>query len=97
MSTELKTDRLVTDLKRVVEDSEDLLVATKDAVGEKMHDVRNRMTKALDSAKRTYRRASDEAIAGAKVADRTIREHPYPSIGVALGVGILVGLLIARK
>ena len=96
-ATELNTDKLVTDLKRIVNDSEEILHATKDAVGEKAHEVRERLTKALESAKRTCRRLEDKAIEGAKAADRTIRDHPYQSLGVAFGVGLLIGVLVTRR
>ena len=36
-------------------------------------------------------------IAGAKAADKTIRDHPYESIGVAFGLGLLIGVLVTRK
>lgn len=96
-ATELNTDRLVTDLKRIVQDSEALLHATKDAVGDKAQEVRERLTDALESAKHTCRRLEDKAIEGAKAADQTIRDHPYQSIGVAFGVGLLIGVLVTRK
>ena len=96
-ATEQSTDRLVTDLKRIVQDSEALLHATKDAVGDKAHEVRERLTDALASAKHTCRGLEDKAIEGAKAADQTIRAHPYQSIGVAFGVGLLIGVLVTRK
>ena len=96
-ATELSTDRLVTDLKRIVSDSEALLHATKDAVGDKAHEVRERLGNALASAKQTCHRLEDKAIEGAKAADQTIRDHPYQSIGVAFGVGLLIGVLVTRK
>lgn len=96
-ATELNTDKLVTDLKRIVTDSEELLHATKDAVGDKAHEVRQRLTEALESAKRTCRRLEEKALEGAKAADRAIRDHPYQSVGVAFGVGLLIGVLVTRK
>jgi ElaB/YqjD/DUF883 family membrane-anchored ribosome-binding protein len=96
-ATELNTDKLVTDLKRIVHDSEEILHATKDAVGEKAQEVRERFTNALESARRTCRRLEDKAIEGARAADRTIRYHPYQSLGVALGVGLLIGVLVTRN
>ena len=39
----------------------------------------------------------EKTIAVAKATDRTIREHPYESIGIAFGLGLLVGVLVARK
>ena len=91
------TDRLVTDLKRIARDSEELLHTTKDAVGDKAQEVRERLTDALDAAKRTCRGLEDKAIEGAKAADKTIRDHPYQSIGVAFGVGLLIGVLVTKK
>jgi len=91
------TNRLVTDLKRVVQSSEELLHATKDDVGDKAHAVRERLTDALDDAKRTCHHLEGKALDSAKAADKTIREHPYQSIGVAFGVGLLIGVLVTRK
>jgi len=91
------TDRLVTDLKRIVRDSEELLHTTKGAVGDKAQEVRERLTATLDTAKRTCRDLEDKAIEGSKAADKTIRDHPYQSIGVAFGVGLLIGVLVTRK
>ena len=91
------TDRLVTDLKRIVQSSEELLHATRDSVGDKAEEIRERLTDALDEAKRSCRQLEEKAVASAKVADKTIREHPYQSIGVAFGVGLLIGVLVTRK
>ena len=96
-ANELNTDKLVTDLKRVVRDSEELLQATAGAVGDKAHEVRERLSGALESAKRTCHRLEEKAIEGAKAADRVVREHPYQSIGVAFGIGLLIGVLVTRK
>jgi ElaB/YqjD/DUF883 family membrane-anchored ribosome-binding protein len=39
----------------------------------------------------------DQAVAGAKTADKAIREHPYKAIGIAVGVGAVIGFLLARR
>lgn len=96
-ATEPNTDKLVSDLKRLVADSEELLHATKDAAGEKAREVRERLNDALDAAKRSCHRLEEKAVESAKAADKTIREHPYQSIGVAFGVGLLIGVLVTRK
>ncbi|HLP26656.1 MAG TPA: hypothetical protein VK477_13325, partial [Acidobacteriota bacterium] len=36
-------------------------------------------------------------VAGAKYTDRAIRDHPYQSLAIALGVGVLAGILIGRR
>ena len=96
-ANELNTDKLVADLKRVVRDSEELLLATAGAAGDKAQEVRERLTDALETAKRTCHRLEEKAVEGAKAADRAVREHPYQSIGVAFGIGLLIGVLVTRK
>jgi ElaB/YqjD/DUF883 family membrane-anchored ribosome-binding protein len=56
---------------------------------------------ALERAKTTYadfqERGLESARAAASKADDTIRMHPYESIGVAFGLGILIGVLLRRR
>jgi ElaB/YqjD/DUF883 family membrane-anchored ribosome-binding protein len=54
----------------------------------------SRLAQALDTAKV---RVQEGTVASAKATDRAIREHPYESLGVAFGVGVLIGVLIARR
>ncbi len=93
----ISTEKLVTDLKRVVRDSEELLQSSAGAVGEKAHEMRERLAATLESAKATCRRLEEKAIEGAKATDRVIRDHPYESIGVAFGIGMLIGVLVTRR
>lgn len=97
MSTEQANVRLASDLKAVVQDAEELMQATAGQAGEEVSAVRSRLSAALESAKATCRRFEEKTIAAAKATDRTIREHPYESIGIAFGLGLLVGVLVARK
>jgi ElaB/YqjD/DUF883 family membrane-anchored ribosome-binding protein len=96
-ATEVNTDKLVTDLKRIVTDSEELLHDSKDVAGAKAQEMRARLHDAMESAKNACQRLEAKAVEGAKAADRTIREHPYQSIGVAFGLGLLIGVLVTRK
>lgn len=97
MSQEATMEKLMTDLKVVTKDAEAVLSATAGQAGEKMAELRTRLSSALDSAKETCRKLQDKTVAGAKVADKTIREHPYESIGAAFGLGLLIGVLVARR
>jgi ElaB/YqjD/DUF883 family membrane-anchored ribosome-binding protein len=97
VNTEQANVRLASNLKAVVQDAEELMQATAGQAGEKVSAVRSRLSAALESAKATCRRFEEKTIAAAKATDRTIREHPYESIGIAFGLGLLVGVLVARK
>ncbi|MSU63998.1 MAG: DUF883 domain-containing protein [Pedosphaera sp.] len=97
MNAELNTDRLVMDMKNVVQDAEDLMKATAGEVTDKAKAARDRLAGALESARDTCTRLEERAVAGAKAADRVVREHPYQSIGIAFGVGILIGVLVGKR
>lgn len=92
---------MVTDLRTLARDAEDLLKATAGDASEKAKEARARLGAALERAKSTCQDTQEQTIvtakAAAKKADTVIRDHPYESIGVAFGVGLLIGLLITRK
>ena len=95
--SEVNTEKLVSDLEVIAQDAEELLKASAGQVGEKAHEARARLTAALESAKASCRRLEEKAIESAKATDKVIREHPYQSIGVAFGIGLLIGVLVTRK
>src|SRR3954454_23374494 len=59
--------------------------------------LRNQFEAAQDRFHDLYGQAKDKTIAGAKYTDKAVRSHPYESIAIAAGVGLLVGLLIGRS
>ena len=89
--------KLASDLKLVMRDAEELLKATAGQAGEKLGEIRSRLASALESAKLTSANVQDKTVQAAKTADRAIREHPYESVGIAFGVGLLLGVLLNRK
>lgn len=97
MTNEANMGKLVDDLRVLSHDAEAMLRETAGQTGEKVMELRGRLAASLESAKATYRRLEEKAVAGAKVADKTIREHPYESIGAAFGVGLLIGVLVGRR
>jgi len=89
--------KLMNDLKILVHDAEGLLKATSTDLGEKAREARAKLTATLDSAKATCKRLEEKTVAAAKAADEVIREHPYHSLGIAFGAGVLIGVLMNRK
>src|SRR6266404_5861756 len=53
-----------------------------------------RLGTAWESAKSSVQ---ERAVTSAKATDRAIRDHPYESIGIAFGIGVLLGVLINRR
>jgi ElaB/YqjD/DUF883 family membrane-anchored ribosome-binding protein len=97
----LARERVVEDLKALVKDSEELLKATAGDVSDKAREARTRLAAALERARASCEHLQEQTLAKAKAAakkaDATIRSHPYESIGIAFGVGVLIGFLISRK
>ncbi|MEW6158609.1 MAG: DUF883 family protein [Verrucomicrobiota bacterium] len=97
----LARERVLADLKSLVRDSEDLLKATAGDMSEKAKDARARVSAALERARSTCETLQEQTVAtaraAAKQADTVIRQHPYESIGIAFGVGLLIGVLVTRK
>lgn len=79
------------------DETRSLLEATANATEEKVVEARNRLAAAMDAAKETYGRIQDKAVEGAKATDRAIRENPYQAIGIAFGLGALIGFLLSRR
>ena len=94
---EESTERLLEDLKAVVDDGEELLRAGVQDLGERGLAARERLAAALEVARQTRRRLQERAVVSAQATDRLIREYPYQSIGIAFGCGMLFGILVNRR
>ena len=81
----------------LAEDARALMTATADVAGEKVADARKRLADALEGAKEIAGRVRDQAVDYAKATDEAVRENPYKAIGIALGVGALLGYLLSRR
>ena len=85
-----ETQAIRNDMRQLAEDARALMAATADVAGEKVAEARKRLAAALDSAKEIAGRVREKA-------DESVREHPYQAIGIAFGVGALIGYLAARR
>ena len=99
--TQATRDKLLSDVKLVLADAEELLKLTASDASGKLTDVRSRLGERVASAKGRILDLEEAAVAKAKevakATDTYVHENPWQSIGVAAGVGFLVGLLIGRR
>jgi ElaB/YqjD/DUF883 family membrane-anchored ribosome-binding protein len=97
----VQTEKLVTDVKVLVNDTEELVKATAAQAGEKIVEMRNRAQEAVNTLKPRLTTFESEIVNKAKssatATDAYIRENPWSAIGVAAGVGLAIGLLIGRR
>lgn len=103
MNTETRAakDKLMEDLKAVMQDAEELLKATAGQTGEKISAVRARAEENLREVRRKLGEMEEDlmvhARAAVKGADDLVHEKPWQSIAVAAGVAFLLGLLAGRR
>jgi ElaB/YqjD/DUF883 family membrane-anchored ribosome-binding protein len=98
---EVSTEKLMQDLRTVVADAEALLKATAGQAGEKMAEVRARAEESVRAARASLEQAgvavAARARATAREAEEYVQDNPWTSIGIAAGVGFLIGYLIGRR
>ncbi len=104
MAEELTTankERLVSDLKVVISDTEELLRATAGAAGEKAGELRERIAIRLRDAKERLADIEaavvDKTKAAARATDDFVHEDPWKAVGVAAAIGLTLGVLIGRR
>jgi ElaB/YqjD/DUF883 family membrane-anchored ribosome-binding protein len=92
-----ETQAIGNDIGQLADDARALMTATADVAGEKVGEARKRLAAALERSKEIAANMRDKAVAGAKVADKAVHEHPYQAIAIGVGVGALIGYLVARR
>ena len=93
--------KLVSDMKVVVSDAEEILRATASVAGDKMGDLRERITERLRDAKERLADAEAAVVnktkAAARATDDYVNENPWQAVGIDAGIGLLVGIIIGRR
>jgi ElaB/YqjD/DUF883 family membrane-anchored ribosome-binding protein len=99
--TRAAKDKLVEDLRAVVQDAEELLKATAGQTGEKIGAVRARAEESLRTARRRLSELEHDVVERAKTAakatDDLVHEKPWQAIAITAGVAFLLGLLAGRR
>lgn len=100
-NTAASSAALAEELRNVVRQAEDLMRAVGDDSGEVMGALRERVRGALEGAKSRLsdlegraKRATQQA---SEATDTYVRENPWTSVGVAAGIGLVLGMLLSRR
>jgi ElaB/YqjD/DUF883 family membrane-anchored ribosome-binding protein len=97
----LAQQQTVNDIKAVIADAEEMLSATAGQAGEKIESLRARVQARLHDAK--LRLVEAEALlvaktkAAARATDAYVHESPWVAVGIAAGVGFLIGAIVSRR
>lgn len=103
MARQSKSDQeeLMSDLQDVLADTEAMLKDVAHEGGEMASAMRERIANNLRTVKakliETEQLVADKAKVAAKATDQYVHDNPWQSIGIAAGVGFLVGLLVSRR
>ena len=94
-------EKLVQDLKIVISDAEDLLRATASTAGERVTAARAKVQDSLERAKVKLAEVEDIILdrgkQAARVTDEYVRDNPWRAVGIAAGIGVIIGMLISRR
>lgn len=93
--------RLAQDFKAVVNDVDELLRHAAQSGSQSYSDARARLEQSLQTARRELASAETAVLDGARQAARSadeyVHRHPWESMGIGAAVGLLIGMLIARR
>ena len=100
-STDRTRDKIVDEFSAIVGEAETLLNKAATETGDKARDIRSQVEGKLLSAKLRLQELEGQAVDRAKEAARAtddfVHDHPWQSIGVAVAIGFVAGLLMNRR
>lgn len=95
------SQKLVSDLKVLASDTQDLIRATAEQSGEKVNAARDKARVALAQAQArvaaTEAALATRARAAARNADEYVTSHPWATIGVVGICALAIGIMIGRR
>jgi ElaB/YqjD/DUF883 family membrane-anchored ribosome-binding protein len=97
---DLSKEKLLQDLRGVVSGAEELLRATASQTGDKVAVARERIEANLAVAKERLQVAEQAVLEkgrqAATATDDYVHDNPWQAVGIAGGIGLLIGMLISR-
>ncbi|MET0262972.1 MAG: hypothetical protein ABW223_08750 [Rariglobus sp.] len=91
-------EHVVENLRALIAEAEKTLGSNlAEGAGDKLASLRERFADLRDNAEHAFSVAKEKVVEGAKKTDSAIRSHPYESLAIALGVGVLIGAFLRRN
>lgn len=101
LSKDISKEQLTNDFKVVIADAEALLKATANQGGDKVAEIRARVEDSIGNVKNRIAETQEALIAqtkaAAKATDVYVHDNPWNAVGVAAGVGFVIGWLAGRR
>jgi ElaB/YqjD/DUF883 family membrane-anchored ribosome-binding protein len=94
-------EKLMNDMKSVINEAERWLGSASSRSGEEMRAVKEKFESTLDTAKTDLIKLQANMTARSKVAaqaaDTYVKDNPWTSVSLGAAIGVALGLLIGRK
>ncbi|OVZ59656.1 hypothetical protein CDO44_11010 [Pigmentiphaga sp. NML080357] len=94
-------EKLISDVKVVLNDAEDLLKQAASSTGDRAVELRERALTSLKRAREKLIDVQDSMLerskAAARATDDFVHDNPWRAIGIAAAVGFLAGLLVNSR
>ncbi|OWT75342.1 MULTISPECIES: YqjD family protein [unclassified Achromobacter] len=94
-------ETLIDNVKTSLNDAEDLLREAASTTGDKAAELRERALATLKRTRETLYDVQDAVLErsrkAARATDDYVHDNPWQAIGIAGGVGLLIGMLISRR
>lgn len=101
MTENVTTQTLKDDLATVLRDAEALMKASAEHGGERTAEARARIRESMEAARRRLHDIEQSAIRRGEEAlhstEDYARRNPWQAMGIAAGVGLVIGVLLARR
>ena len=98
---DLNRQKLNSDFRNVVTDVEELLKATAGQTSTQLSGTRDRVAESMKQMRMELESAERAAVAKARLAAAEVNhyahDHPWQAVGIAAGIGFLVGAVVARR
>ena len=86
--------RAIGDVQSAVNHAGGALKAVGNTAAEKVGEAKEYVSNAAQEA---YDNAQEKAMSTIKATDNFVRKNPYYSLGIGVGLGLLVGMLLRKK
>jgi len=87
-------EKLLRDLKALKDDTEELFLATGSKIAEKS---KQKFLSAVEKARAAAHEVQDQAASGLEATEKAIHRYPFSAVGVAFGLGLLIGVIVNRR
>jgi ElaB/YqjD/DUF883 family membrane-anchored ribosome-binding protein len=90
-------DQAFSELQSLIEESEKLLKSSASLVGEEAETLRGQIALKLQQARDSVTSVRNRTLPAVEATETYIGGHPWQTVAVSAGFGLVVGMLLARR